>query len=63
MANKVIDKTFNSLWNENHRKHNKSEIQYDDWLVKWLPQLKSGANILELGCGLGNNAKFLADNG
>lgn len=45
MANKVIDKTFNSLWNENHRKHNKSEIQYDDWLVKWLPQLKSGANI------------------
>lgn len=63
MADKVIDKTFNSLWNENHRKHNKSEIQYDDWLVKWLPQLKSEANILELGCGLGNNAKFLADNG
>lgn len=58
----MMEKTFNNYWNANHKKF-MGEIKYDGWLEKWLFEIKKDDKILELGCGLGNNAKFLQERG
>lgn len=55
---------FKKMWEENHLQYMKNDIVYDDWLEKYIDILrKSSGEILELGCGLGNDVKFLIDNG
>lgn len=60
-----MDKTYKHFWNSIYQRYDTTKIKYDkqNWLVRWLKNFTPNSSILELGCGYGNNAKFLEDIG
>ncbi|MNC15638.1 putative S-adenosylmethionine-dependent methyltransferase [compost metagenome] len=54
----------NEFWNQAFGRSG-LEPHYDDWLDKYKEELDrcSGRTILDLGCGIGNNAKYLTERG
>ncbi|KAK8892282.1 hypothetical protein M9Y10_029507 [Tritrichomonas musculus] len=59
-----MDKSFKHFWNSIYERYYGS-IKFDkySWLSAWLKELNQSNSILELGCGYGNNAKFLENIG
>ena len=56
----------NSLkyWNEIHKDKDRSDIKYDDWLLKFDDIITATDRpILDLGCGTGNDTLYLIDKG
>jgi len=43
--------------------HAATEASPSDWLVRWLPDLPPGARVLDLACGRGRHARWLAARG
>lgn len=47
-------------WNRIHKKYDREDIKYDDWLDSFLDIIeKCETPILDLGCGSGNNTLYL----
>lgn len=47
-------------WNSIHKKYDREDIKYDDWLDSFLDIIeKCETPILDLGCGSGNNTLYL----
>lgn len=47
-------------WNRIHKKYDREDIKYDDWLDSFLDTIeKCETPILDLGCGSGNNTLYL----
>ncbi len=58
------EQTFVDLWDDNHNRYKTNQIFYDRWLDKYLEQIKKrDGKILELGAGLGNDTKYLKEQG
>ncbi len=54
---------YDDYWNKEHLKYINSEVISDNWLDKYLNLFKNkDIKILDLGCGLGNNIKYLLNN-
>ncbi|MCR5213827.1 MAG: class I SAM-dependent methyltransferase [Eubacterium sp.] len=61
---KSIDDKAISYWNDIHKSYERDQIVYDDWLVKFDNIIMACKKpILDLGCGSGNDTKYLIDKG
>ena len=49
------------MWNKIHEKNFNGEIIYDDWLDEYKDIINSSNIILDIGCGLGNNTKYIKE--
>ena len=55
---------YKEIWNKNHQKYFNGNIQYDDWLDKYLEVITaSRTDVIDLGCGTGNNSLYLTEKG
>ncbi|MCL2569616.1 MAG: methyltransferase domain-containing protein [Firmicutes bacterium] len=54
---------FKETWERIHAIHMNTAVVYDDWLDKYLHMIPKDDVILELGCGRGNNVKYLLERG
>ena len=56
-----------AIWDARYTVPEKKSINanYDDWLVRWKPLLPSGKgqSVLDMGCGIGLDTRYLADLG
>lgn len=51
-------------WNEWYKTHANDPIKYDDWLVEFCEIItKCKTAIIDLGCGTGNDTKYLLEQG
>ncbi|MFA7068755.1 MAG: methyltransferase domain-containing protein, partial [Acidaminococcaceae bacterium] len=51
-------------WNSEFAKRGNDEIVYDDWLDSYEKELQACKTpIIDLGCGAGNNTKYLLEKG
>lgn len=58
-----IDQT-KKYWNDVHNSYDKADIVYDDWLDLFLKDIEScELPIIDLGCGSGNDTKYLIEHG
>lgn len=55
---------FSDYWNENHKKFLEKQITYDNWLDDYKEVLnKCKTQVLDLGCGGGNDTLYLTERG
>lgn len=55
---------FSDYWNKSHLKYSMGDITYDDWLDKYEEVLaRCERDVLDLGCGVGNNTLYLLEKG
>ncbi len=55
---------FTDYWLEIHEKYSKNIPTYNDWLDKYSKLFKNTkTKILDLGCGLSNDALYLVEKG
>ena len=55
---------FSDYWNENHKKFLAKQITYDNWLDDYKDVLdKCKTQVLDLGCGGGNDTLYLTERG
>lgn len=55
---------FKEYWNKTHQKYLNDKIIYDNWLDNYLNIInKCKTEILDLGCGLGNDSLYLTEKG
>ena len=55
---------FENYWNDVFNKQKGDMPIYDDWLDKYLSEIKDVSTpILDLGCGMGNNSLYLTQKG
>lgn len=59
---------FREFWNNVHTDWSKKhiangKIKQDNWLDKYLPLIPKNEQVLELGCGIGNNVQYLTEKG
>ncbi|TXK83501.1 class I SAM-dependent methyltransferase [Paenibacillus sp. N3.4] len=64
----IPNKNALDMWNEQYNQVNEKGLQYNEqesWLNSYLPilQQRGFKNILEIGCGSGNDTKLLASKG
>lgn len=53
---------YKEYWDKTHYKYYKENISYDNWLDEYLELIiKTKQPIIDLGCGTGNNVKYLLD--
>lgn len=53
-----------NYWNKIHNKYERADIIYDDWLDIFLDDINScELPIIDLGCGSGNDSKYLIEHG
>ena len=51
-------------WNEMYKNYNIEEIKYDDWLKSFNNEIENCKTpIIDLGCGRGNDTKYLIEKG
>jgi SAM-dependent methyltransferase len=64
MLHKEPKEIAKERWNREFAKYANSEIVYDDWLDSCERELQSCVTpIIDLGCGAGNNTKYLLEKG
>ncbi len=55
---------YKEIWDKNHKQFFSGTIKYDDWLKKYDDIIDSSKNeIIDLGCGTGNNSLYLLEKG
>lgn len=55
---------FKEIWDNNHKKYFSGTIKYDDWLSKYDNIIDlSKKEVIDLGCGTGNNSLYLLEKG
>lgn len=53
-----------NYWNKIHNKYERADIVYDDWLDLFMDDIKRcELPIIDLGCGSGNDSKYLIEHG
>lgn len=53
-----------NYWNELHKEYERKNIVYDDWLDLFLDDINNcELPIIDLGCGSGNDSKYLIEHG
>lgn len=53
-----------NYWNDIHNSYERADIKYDDWLDLFLDDINSCVlPIIDLGCGSGNDSKYLIEHG
>ncbi len=54
----------NDRWNRIHQNYEREKIKYDDWLDLFNNEIKNcDTPIIDLGCGSGNDTKYLIEKG
>ena len=56
---------YSGKWDEHYRASGGAEVAVDDWLAGHLAELGKPENwpVIDLGCGLGNNTRYLDERG